>query len=144
MKNLLLLFLLFLPFGHVTAEIHKCVAEDGSLRFSDVPCGEQATAYKQQRMRTTPNDAQRNLKRDKLLRAYEHERREKQQAEKQARQDKLARTRNCAQARDYLGQIKGASGVYDLDEQGKRVFRDPGGRSQAIADAQADVNFWCK
>ena len=132
--------LLTLP---VAAEIHRCTGADGSVIFSDVPCGEEATVFKPLKPVNPGESLQRNDKRDRLLRAFEEERQldREQAAEEKAERDK--RARKCAEAKDDLRVMKQAGRMYDLDEDGNRFYLSDAQRAEALRDTRAAVEHWC-
>jgi len=132
--------LLVLP---VAAEIHRCTAADGSVIFSDVPCGEEATVFKPLKPANPAESSQRNDRRDRLLRAFEEERQleREQAAEEQA--ERAKRARKCAEAKDDLRVMKQAGRMYDLDDDGNRVYLSDTQRAEALRDMRAAVEHRC-
>ena len=71
--TVLILILYTLP---LAAEVHRCSGDDGSVSFSDTPCGEETTRLKKYRPASSVDDVPGNSKRARLLRAFEEERRQ--------------------------------------------------------------------
>ena len=126
------------------AEIHRCTAADGSVTFSDAPCGEETTTFRPTRKPPPAAEAARNEKRDKLLRAFEEERRLEREQAAEAEAQRAERARKCAQARDDLRILTEAGSLYNLDEDGSRVYLSDEERVQAIRDTRAAVKHWCE
>lgn len=63
-------------------------------------------------------------------------------ADAQAAKDATQRQR-CAEARDHLSRMKSASGIYQVNENGERVFMDPKASEQAIRSLEADIAKYC-
>jgi hypothetical protein len=113
------------------------------MQFSDTPCGSNMKTLKPLKSGAGMDDARRNEKRDKLLHAYEDERREKQQRKSDAETKRARQQENCAIARNTLLQITQASSLYDLDEKGNRANLTDKERAQATEQVRADVAYWC-
>ena len=85
------------------------------MSFSDTPCGEESTTLKKYRPAETVDDVPGNSKRERLLRAFEEERR---QAE-----EKAERAMKCRHARDRLRVVRQAGRIYNVDDNGNRVIQ---------------------
>jgi hypothetical protein len=129
----------------VFAGIYKCTAADGSIQFTDTPCGEAATAIRKPAAPASPATTrdQRMQKTRRLLDAMEAERNEEKRLAAEAKAAKEKRQRNCVLARDRYRRLTTASRLYDLDEQGNRVILNDAQRSQTEARAKADIGRWC-
>lgn len=129
----------------VFAGIYKCTAADGSIQFTDTPCGEAATTIRKPAAPASPATTrdQRMQKTRRLLDAMEAERNEEKRNAAEARAEMEKRKRNCGIARERYRRLTSASHLYDLDDEGKRVILDDAQRAQAEARAKADVGQWC-
>jgi hypothetical protein len=128
------------------AEVYKWTDAEGRVHFGDrPPQGEAETVPMPGRTGDAPvaTPEERLEKQRRLLNAFEEERRQKRDAQAQARQEKAERQRNCAEARDNLHSQETASAVYRLGPDGERVYLDEGEREQALARARAAVAQWC-
>ena len=132
--------LLTLP---VAAEIHRCTGADGSVIFSDVPCGEEAMVFKPLKPIDPGASTQRNDKRDRLLRAFEEERQLEREQAAEEKAERAKRARKCAEAKDDLRVMKQAGRMYDLDEDGNRIYLSDAERAEALSDTRAAVAHWC-
>jgi hypothetical protein len=148
MRNLqraIVLGLLLLCGPGARGEVFKCTDADGTVQFTDHPCGTDSTVIPK---RATPPDAddpnEQLRKTQRLLDAMRHERQQAEQhkAEQQAAAEE--RKRECARARDYLSNVNWASHLYRLDEQGNRIVLSEQERASATGDARARVAKWCK
>jgi len=127
----------------VAAEIHRCTAADGSAVFSDVPCGEEATVFKPLKPVNPGASLLRNDKRDRLLRAFEEERQLEREQAADEKAERTKRARKCAEAKDDLRVMKQAGRMYDLDDDGNRVYLSETQRAEALRDMRAAVEHWC-
>jgi hypothetical protein len=125
------------------AEIHRCTAADGSTVFSDVPCGEEATVFKPLQPANPAESSLRNDRRDRLLRAFEEERQLEREQAAEEKAERARRARKCAQAKDDLRVMKQAGRMYDLDDDGNRVYLSNTQRAEALRDMRAAVEHWC-
>ncbi len=129
----------------VFAGVYKCTAADGSIQYTDTPCGESATAIRKPAAPASPATTQdeRMQKTRRLLDAMEAERNEEKRLAAEAKAAKEKRKRNCVVARDRYRRLTTASRLYDLDEEGNRVILNDAQRSQTEASAKADIERWC-
>jgi hypothetical protein len=129
----------------VLAGIYKCTTADGSIQYTDTPCGESATAIRKPAAPTSPATTQdeRMQKTRRLLDAMEAERNEEKRLAAEAKAAKEKRKRNCVLARDRYRRLTTASRLYDLDEEGNHVILNDTQRSQTEARAKADIERWC-
>ena len=125
------------------AEIHRCTGADGSAVFSDVPCGEAATVIKPLKPVNPADSSQRNDRRDRLLRAFEEERQLEREQAAEEKAERTKRARKCAEAKDDLRVMKQAGRMYDLDDNGNRVYLSDTQRAEALRDMRAAVEHWC-
>jgi hypothetical protein len=129
---------------HVSAEIHKCIGEDGGVQYQGRPCDDTSTSFKPL---TKPSGSaspdQRLDKTRKLLRAYEDERRQQRDQQAREKAEKAERQRNCNHARDRLRNISAAGNLYRMDENGKRIVLTDTERDRAIEQARQEIAERC-
>ncbi len=142
-----LLLLLSLPMAQ--AEIYKWVDDKGQVHYSEKPPKEKRSAT-EIRIRTyTPHaplisPEQRKQQRDNLLRAFQEERQIRNEA-KEKKEQKAAKNRNnCIHARDRLKSFERARVLYDLDEQGERVYLSDAQRKRTEDNLRAQIKKWCE
>ncbi|VAX06883.1 hypothetical protein MNBD_GAMMA25-1512 [hydrothermal vent metagenome] len=142
-----LLLLLSLPMAQ--AEIYKWVDEQGQVHYSEKPPKEKHPAT-EIRIRTyTPHaplisPKQRKQQRDNLLRAFQEERQIRNEAKEKKEQKEAKNRNNCMHARDRLKNFERANVLYDLDEQGERVYLSDAQRKRAEDNLRAQINKWCE
>lgn len=129
------------------AEVYKWTDKQGRVHYGDRPPDKGAQSVDVDPGSSSgspiPSDAERREKTRRLLRAYEEERRIKQQREKRQQAQAAERQKRCAWARDRLRRYQQAGRLYDLDEQGKRKILDDSQRRRAEARAAQEVSQWC-
>lgn len=135
----LLLMVCVLP---VAADIHRCTGADGTLLLSDTPCGEETTTFGKYRP-AEPHGAAGNIKRERLLKAFEEERRQAQQQADEEAAVQAERTMKCRHARDQLRMINRAGRIYNTDESGNRVIQSDEERAATKRQAMDYVEHWC-
>lgn len=133
--------------GAMAAEVYKWTDEQGRVHYGDKPPEQGARSVDVDPGPASgsplPSDAERRDKTRRLLRAYEEERRIKQQREQRQEAKAAERRKRCAWARDRLRRYRQAGRLYDLDDQGNRKILDDSQRQQAEARAAQDVSQWC-
>ncbi|HEY9199684.1 MAG TPA: DUF4124 domain-containing protein [Gammaproteobacteria bacterium] len=130
-----------------SAEVYKWTDAEGRVHFGDrPPQGQSETVQMPGPSADSPaaTPEERLEKQRRLLNAFEEERRQKRDAQAQARQEKAERQRNCAEARDHLHNQETASAIYRLGPDGQRVYLDDAQREQTLARARAAVEEWCR
>lgn len=132
--------------GATQAGIYRWVDENGTVHY-----GERAPADTRAREvpieKAPPADplaAERQRRMNRFVEIRERERAARDQTEAEAKRQAEKRAYNCRIARDRLQRLRQAGLVYDIDENGKRVYRDDAGREQAIAQAEEKVRYWCR
>ena len=136
----LMLALSCLPAG---AEIHRCTAADGTMTFSDIPCGKTATTFKPLKQASTSGRVSGNDKRERLLRALEEERRIEQKEEAEAKALRMERARKCLHAREQLRVVNEAGRIYNVSKDGNRIVQSDEARTATTEKAQDYVDYWC-
>jgi len=145
MKRLIPLIALFCLTGAlpVDAEIYRCTAADGVTSYSDTPCGEEKTEFKKHKPAARTGNATGNSKRERLLRAFEAERKQAQQQASEEKATQQERTRKCALARNELDLLNRTSRVFSVDEQGNREYQSDEERAAMKARVEGYVEYWC-
>jgi len=142
--GLMLAAMLLVPAG---AEIFKWTDEQGRVHYGDKPPEKGARSVDVDPGTSNgsplPSDTERHEKTRRLLRAYEEERRIKQQREQHLQAEVAERRKRCAWARDRLRRYQQAGRLYDLDELGNRKILGDSQRQQAEARAAQEVRQWC-
>lgn len=128
------------------AEVYKWTDAEGRVHFGDRPpqAGAETVPMPEATDSPAATPEERLEKQRKLLHAFEEERRQKRDAQEQARQEQAERQRNCVLARDNLQSHERASGIYRLGPDGERIFLDEAQREQSLAQARAAVEQWCE
>jgi len=142
------LFVLLLLCGggmSAPAEVYQWTDANGQMHFGDRPPQDGARTIDLPAPAATaaPTPEERLEKQQKLLHAFEEERRQARDNRAQAQQDKAERQRNCIQARDRLQSYETSSAIYDLDATGERIFMDNSQREAFLAERRQDVETWC-
>ena len=135
----LLLIVCALP---VAADIHRCTGADGSVSFRDTPCGEEKTTFGKYQPAES-HGAAGNLKHERLLKAFEVERRQAQQQADEAAALQAERTMKCRHARDQLRIVNRAGRIYNTDDDGNRVIQSDEERAATKREAIDYVSHWC-
>ena len=145
MKILLFSLCLLLPNIIIAGEIFKWVDEHGRVHFGDKPADDasQKIEVKKGEENTLSTNQQRTKKRDKLLKAYEEERRIKKENEAKEKQNKAKRQYKCAQEKDSLKTMKHGGSFYDLDKDGNRVFIDETEVKKRIMNMENNIEKYC-
>ena len=143
-QRLIALGLLLLCGAGARGEVFKCTGANGAVQYTDHPCGTESTVIPKQTSTPADDDADEHLQMTRRL--LDAMRQEREQAQRQKAEQKEAaeqRRRECLNARDYLRNVTQASGLYQLDEQGNRVFLSDEERNRATAAARARVAQAC-
>ena len=131
----------------VAGEIYKWTDENGRVHFSDKPVSDTAQEIEikeaDNQRNTLTTDEQRKQKRDKLLKAYEEERRIKKEKEAKENQQKEKLKYRCARERDSLKRMKRGGAYYDMGKDGNRIFLDESEIKKRIAEMETNVEKYC-
>jgi len=134
-----------LVFDAAAQKVYKWVDDDGNTHYGDAaPAGQSEEI----RLRKTPTvDASVNTRRERterLLKAFQQDRADTAEARQAAAETRKKRKANCATAKDTHYSYVSSGTLYNLDEQGNRVFLDDDEYANALAEAQKAVDKWCK
>jgi hypothetical protein len=125
------------------AEIHRCTGKDGTVQFTDTPCGETATSFRSLKPANRPAGVPHNEKRDRLLRAFDVERRQAQQQAAEEKATRAERDMKCKHARDQLRLVNRAGRIYNADADGNRVVQSDEAYAETVRQAEDYVAHWC-
>ncbi len=149
MRNIRLLFILVITTaGSADAAVYKWVDEEGKVHFGDRPTSAQALQLKlkkspQPATSTTPNAAQRQITRQRMLEIYQQEREEKKAAKKQRKKDAKKRAQQCADARDKLRQYERYR-LYKNLPNGEREYLSDRERERSVSKLKNSIKRHCK
>lgn len=139
--------LLLLAFD-VTAEVYKWTDADGQVHYGDRPhdssSAEEINVDEETSTGFSLDDGSRSEKRQRLLDAMEEDRREKEAQREKNRVEQEKRNRQCIQLKDKLRRVESATGVYNLDKEGKRVFLTSDQRKHSEDELRAKIRKYCK
>jgi len=141
------LFVVLLLCGGVSAqaETYRWVDDSGQVHYEDRQKGAKSHPIKPYATpdTTQPAPQERMEKTRRLLNAYRLERQQKreQQAEQQAAKEK--RIKNCNRARDDVRRYNAFRRIYNLDQDGKRVYLSDQERVSLLQRSQDKVAHWC-
>ena len=138
-----LIMLLTLPAAG--EEVYRWTDDHGRVHFGDRPAGALARPVELQRA-PAPDAvaAERRERQQRLLDAFEQDRREAQEQAARARREEDVRRERCAHARDQARGVEEAGVVYELDAAGNRRYLSDGAREQALAQVRHAVERWCR
>lgn len=128
-------------------EIYKWVDPQGKVHYGDrAPA---AGAHKLD-VPVTRDDAadasaaeSRREKRDRLLRAFEKERRARDAQRAEEKRQRAEERRRCRTAQDNLQRVREAAYLYKRDEKGERVIYSDEQRREATKKWERAVEQWC-
>ena len=150
MKIGLLLLLIFIS-QTVTAEIYKWVDGNGKVHFGDRPGNSNAVEInveegKVKKIINTEGGETltRDEKRQRILDAMNEDREERDKLKEEESLQRKNKKIKCAQLRDTLRNIERAAGVYNLDENGKRVFLSKKGRGNSERSLKKAIDRNCR
>lgn len=140
--------LLIISLSVAQAGIYKWVDDNGQVHYSEKAPDKTRAAKEIRLPRYTPSAAtvspeQRKQQRSNLLRAFDEERKLRNEAKAKKDQQDARRRHNCILARDKLKNYQRATVLYDLDEKGKRIYLSDTQRSRAVANLKSRINHWC-
>ena len=132
----------------VAAEVYKWVDEKGNVHFGDRPGDSKAEKIDIKESAGSPTVEpgleNRREKQQKLLDLMEEERKEKKEKKAKLKEEKEERKKMCIEAKDYQKSFKEAGAIYDLDDEGNRVFYSKDERKAREKEIADKINKWCK
>ena len=150
--SFLLLVLMLLPYT-VSAEIYKWVDKDGNVHFGDRADHSDAVELNikgqaDKRMATDKNSDDEGLtreeKRQRILDAMNEDREERNRLKEEEREQQKNKKIQCARLKDKLRNVKRATGLYNLDENGNRVFLSNKDRSKSENSLRKAIDKNCR
>ena len=149
MKNLITLALvsgcLILP--PVAAEIYKWTDENGRVHYGDRPKNQAKTVEIDNHPNLKPEnkDWQEIQQRQKKYLDYlKDERGDRDENRQQTAEKKAQREQACAEARDYHNELITKRLLYELDEDGNKVFLSHEEKDKEIAKTEAAIKKYCR
>ena len=148
MKNFIRILLMAAPLV-VNASVYKWVDENGKVHYGDRPQGGQPTVEIQvdtvPEAQPSPGDGMsRAEKRERLLQAMEEDRVEKQEQREKQKALSQQNKQKCNRYRDRMRHYQRASALYNLDNNGNRVYVSDADRTSATKKLQAKINKYCR
>ena len=133
------------------SEVYRWVDEDGKVHFADRPTGSNAEQVdiksSDDSLKPDLETEKRLEKQRKLLKVYEEERKEKTfkeaEAREQKRKEEEERVTMCADAKDYKQNAELAGAMYNLDEEGNRVYLNEEEFEAELKRADKLIEEWC-
>jgi len=127
--------------------VYKWVDAQGQVHYGERPPEEAAAT--EVTIKNSPPPApltqqDRTANTQRVLRAFEEERMQKQQNEAKAAEEAAQRQRNCAVARDRLQRYQSAGYLYELDKNGERRVLNDAQHTSEMRIAEAEVKKYCK
>jgi FKBP-type peptidyl-prolyl cis-trans isomerase len=152
MKTLITLttiFLLFLSPQSFAGKIYKWVDSEGNTHYGERPPSQQA---KQIKVRKGPSNVSSSAAKpgnqqeatQKLLDAFDKERKDKEHAATEAAAEKERRDKNCSNARRRIAGLNFGGRQYEVTEQGERRYLTDANIQTRTAEAQKLVDKWCQ
>lgn len=126
--NHLLSIIVFLFAASAQAEVYKWVDEAGTVHYGDRPeLGSQLIEVRQYKARNIPletgeNQLPRAEKRQRISDMLEEDRLEKIKQRDKKKIERKRKRQECNRLRDRQRHVERASGLYNLDKDGNRVF----------------------
>lgn len=126
------------------AEIYKWKDAQGKVHYGDKPVvgGEQLN-IKKTAVANPGNKQSREERRRKLIESFDEDRKDKKEKQAKKRKERAKLNAQCGRAKDTLRRYKEASGLYDVDKDGKRKFISNENREKIIRKTQLDIKKHC-
>ena len=129
-----------------TAEVYKWVDEQGKVHYGDRPPARGTHADTLALPPAPPADAEvveRAFMRQRLLDAFEAERREEQQTQAEAEAAQRELEGRCTRLAQQLARFERANIVYTEGENGERVYMSDDERTRAVGQARDWIAKHC-
>ena len=143
---LLLVWLMLVPAASAQG-IYKWVDEQGQVHFGERP-PEGAQASEVAVKPLPPSDpvvqGDRKENTQRVLRAFEEERMQKEEQAAKDAQETAKRKRACTVARDRQRRYQEAGGIYHLEANGERRILNDAEHSATLKRADDEVKKYCK
>lgn len=144
--GLIATLMLVLAGAAAAADVYKWVDDQGKVHYGDRPParGEPADTLALPPAPSRDADlAERAFMRQRLLDAFEAERREQQQTDAEARSAKRALESRCAELERKLARFERANVVYTVDDNGERAYMSDDDRQRAAEAAREWISKHC-
>lgn len=142
-RHVLPLLLLLMPLSASTADVYRCVTENGVIRYSDKPCADGKTDKLAIRSRPTDREAvqDRIENRKEQIKALEESDAKTAEAASKATEEKARRKQQCAVARERLQNLNAARRVTSGQGDDKRFLEadEIEARRKQAADRVAEL-----
>ena len=138
--------LLILASG-ASAEIYKWTDENGNVHYGDKP-GQTQSEKVEIDTENNPGNPEPGMTdrletQQKMLQIYEEERMEKEQQRIQAARKKEETRKKCGQLKDYHRNLKQATRLYVLDDDGNRKYLNDASHQKEIQEIEALLEKNC-
>lgn len=148
MTKVLQIFVLMTPFI-ADAGVYKWVDENGKVHYGDQPVASQPSVEMNvDDSSPAPSSGgdvlSRAEKRERLLQSMEEDRLEKKEQREKQKAQREKNKRKCNRYRDRMRHYQRASALYNLDQQGNRVYISEAERARATRNLQANINKYCR
>jgi len=149
MRYVALLFLFMVPLiNH--AGVYKWVDDNGKVHYSDRPITTQPSvemniddSAPKPSFSGGDDRLSREEKRERLLQSMQEDRIEKQEQREKQKALKQQNRAKCNRYRDQMRHYERASGLYKLNEDGKRVYMSDSDRAKATKNLQRKIKKYC-
>ena len=139
--------LLFMLVSVANAEIYKWVDENGNVHYGDKPGQTDSQKVEintdSETVQPETGMADRLETQQKMLQIYEEERLEKEQQRHQAERKKEVTRKKCGELKDYHRNLKQASRLYVLDDDGNRKYLNESSHENKIQEIEKQLAKYC-
>ena len=150
MRIVYYLLLVMLP-SMANAEVYKWVDKNGNVHFGD-KAGHTDAVEMNIKGEARPNannysgeeGLTREEKRQRILDAMNEDRVERDKNKEEEKIKKKNKQIRCARLKDKLRSVTGATGVYDLDKDGNRVFLSHKDRAKSESNLRKTIEKNCR
>jgi hypothetical protein len=132
------------------AGVYKWIDDNGKVNYSDRPMTSQPSvemniddSATEPSFRSGNDQLSREEKRERLLQSMQEDRIEKQEQREKQKALKQKNRAKCNRYRDQMRHYERASGLYKLDEDGKRVYMSDNDRAKATRNLQRNIKKYC-
>jgi hypothetical protein len=141
-----LFVLLILAAASADAELNKWVDQQGKVHYSDQPPAgvEAMPVHAAPPPANTPAPAKSYVEREAELRKAKQSEAEKTQKTAQRQSNAEIEKANCTAAQQTLRSLQQGGRIVEYDEAGERRFLGDDERQRRIAEAQTEIEKFCK
>ena len=150
MRYPIFIFLLMLPLL-AQAAVYKWIDDEGNVHYGDRPAGSEPSVEMEVDDSVTipsfggrDDSMSREERRERLLQAMEEDRLEKKQQREQKQALKQRNRKKCNFYRDRMRHYQRASGIYQLDQDGNRVYMSDADRAKSTKNLQKKIDKYCR